>query len=95
MWRNVVYWPANISYYTNLHFGSPQYGGLGTHHGFRELLPTVLNVVGVHAADEDKDDPLVENITAEARAYYGLPFHQNKLMISVVSQFKRQSNKLN
>ena len=32
-----------------------------------EFLPTILNVVGIRAADEDKDDQLVRNITAEAR----------------------------
>ena len=33
----------------------------------------ILNVVGVHAADEEKDDMLVRDITAEARAIH---FHQ-------------------
>ena len=41
---------------------------------FREFLRTILNVVEVDAADEDKDDQLVRQITAEVRA---IPFHQN------------------
>ena len=41
----------------------------------RRRPPIVLNVVGVHAADEEKDDMLVRDITAEARA---IPFHQKK-----------------
>ena len=54
--------------------------------------PIILKVVGVHAADEDKADMLVRNITAEARA---IPFHQKTYHLGgFTNQKTKQQTKL-
>ena len=57
--------------------------------GFREFLRTILNVVEVDATDGDKDDQLVRQITAEARA---IPFHQNTYDLGDFTYDKAKQN---